>query len=31
MLSLFKNIAAIPIPLGEADQYHVRFSYTISL
>jgi hypothetical protein len=23
MLSLFKNIAAIPIPLGEADQYHM--------
>jgi aspartate/methionine/tyrosine aminotransferase len=23
MLSLFKNIAAIPIPLGEQDQYHM--------
>jgi aspartate/methionine/tyrosine aminotransferase len=23
MLSLFKNIAAIPVPLGEADQYHM--------
>ena len=23
MLSLFRNIAAIPVPLGEADQYHM--------
>ena len=23
MLSLFRNIAAIPIPLGDADQYHM--------
>jgi aspartate/methionine/tyrosine aminotransferase len=23
MLSLFRNIAAIPIPLGENDQYHL--------
>lgn len=23
MLSLFRNIAPIPVPLGEADQYHM--------